>query len=63
MHRDEASLPQVEHVARVGELVLVLDGDDLVALVAHVLAELEVGPERGVDVWMCGCVDVRMSGG
>ncbi len=32
VHRDDAAFPEVEHVAGVLELVLVLDGDDLKAL-------------------------------
>jgi hypothetical protein len=46
VHRDDARVPEVEHVAGVGELVLVLDGDDVVALVPDVLAELDARPAK-----------------
>lgn len=44
MDRDKPALAEVEDVACVGQLVLMLDRDDLVPLVTDELAELKVRP-------------------
>ncbi len=51
MHADNARVPEVEDVARVRQLVLVGDGNDVEALILHILAKLDARPGFGASGW------------
>jgi len=47
VHADDAAVAQVEHVAGIGQLVVMLDGDDAEALTTHEAGELNALTAHG----------------
>ena len=61
MHADDARVPKVEDVTCVRQLVLVGDRDDVEALIAHILAEIDAGPEFDWVSWVSNLVGLLTS--
>lgn len=56
VHADDAAIAQVEYVAGICQLVVMLDGDDAEALTLHERTELNTLP---AGAHMCGCTPAK----